>query len=53
MTPHRACPYLVINTGTDYTDWHSLFSRGWMKLTFCFLSLLFHAWVGITVFTDY
>jgi succinate dehydrogenase / fumarate reductase membrane anchor subunit len=48
--------YLVINTGTDYTDWHSLFSRGWMKLAtiLFFLSLLFHAWVGMwTVFTDY
>ncbi len=48
--------YLVINAEVNYTDWHSLFSHGWMKLaTILFiLSLLFHAWVGMwTIFTDY
>lgn len=48
--------YVVMNSPIDYTDWHSLFSYGWMKLAtiMVIVSLLFHAWVGMwTVFTDY
>ena len=48
--------YLVMNSPMDYTNWHLLFSHGWMKLaTILFiLCLLFHAWIGMwTVFTDY
>lgn len=48
--------YLVMHSPIDYTEWHSLFSCGWMKLATILViaSLLFHAWVGMwTVFTDY
>lgn len=48
--------YLVINSPMDYTNWHLLFSHGWMKLaTILFtLCLLCHAWIGMwTIFTDY
>lgn len=48
--------YIVMNPNMDYIVWHNLFSHGWMKLAtvLVFLSLVFHAWVGMwTIFTDY
>jgi succinate dehydrogenase / fumarate reductase membrane anchor subunit len=52
--------FLIMHPGTtrtvEFTDWHLLFTHGWMKLAtlLCVLSLVFHAWVGMwTVFTDY
>ena len=48
--------YLLTHAGVSFAEWHSLFSRQWMKiLTFLFLfSVVWHAWIGVwTIFTDY
>jgi succinate dehydrogenase / fumarate reductase membrane anchor subunit len=48
--------YIVSHSGLSFAEWHSLFSKEWMKVvTVLFLlSLLWHAWVGIwTILTDY
>lgn len=46
----------VLFSGTDYTQWTTLFERSWMKV-FTLLSLLSlgaHAWIGMWgVLTDY
>lgn len=48
--------YLISHSGLSFAEWHSLFSKEWMKIaTVLFLlSLMWHAWIGIwTIFTDY
>jgi succinate dehydrogenase / fumarate reductase membrane anchor subunit len=48
--------YVILNTGMDYAQWHSLFSNNAMRI-FSLLALValgVHAWVGLwTVTTDY
>lgn len=48
--------YLLLHSGLNFIEWHSLFSQMWVKVaTILFIaSVLYHAWVGVwTIFTDY
>ncbi len=48
--------YVVANPSLDFTQWHALFSQGWMRVfsLLALVALAAHAWVGMwTVSTDY
>ena len=48
--------YLMSHSGLSFAEWHSLFSREWMKVAsaMAIFFMLYHTWIGIwTVFTDY
>lgn len=48
--------YLIVHSPLQYSDWHALFSNGFMRIftILTLLSMVYHTWVGIwTVLTDY
>ena len=48
--------YVVLTPDFSYAEWHTLFTREWMKVAsiLVLLGMLVHAWVGMwTIFTDY
>lgn len=48
--------FIFTHSELSYAEWHTLFSRNWMKVAsaLVLLAIIYHAWVGVwTIFTDY